>query len=161
MPVARLFVLAVLLCSPLAFGQNAQKPPHNDISEPWSIVRAPQDSAQDLAVRANQYKADYFQIDACGQFLNPDTYWPGGRLSKEQLADNSCYNSPSFPTKPDRLLAEAEVESDTTCYSIRTYRVARDSPDSDSTHPVGTSTCQRATRYQLKSADIQQETAGR
>jgi hypothetical protein len=41
-------------------------------------------------------------------------------------------------------------QDENTCYAIRTYRVARESPDSDSTRPAGYSTCQRATRFQLK-----------
>ncbi len=43
--------------------------------------------------------------------------------------------------------------ADNTCYAIRTYVVARDEKDSDSTHPVRSSTCQRANRYHLKNAD--------
>jgi hypothetical protein len=38
------------------------------------------------------------------------------------------------------------------CYTLRTYRVARENPDSDSTRPAGYSTCQRATRFQLRTA---------
>jgi hypothetical protein len=41
-------------------------------------------------------------------------------------------------------------QDEKTCYTIRTYRVARESPDSDLTRPAGYSTCQRATRFQLK-----------
>lgn len=41
------------------------------------------------------------------------------------------------------------------CYSIRSYLMARDSKDSDSTHPVKTSTCQPARHYRLKTADSQ------
>jgi len=43
-------------------------------------------------------------------------------------------------------------QDEKTCYTIRSYRVARESPDSDSTRPAGYSTCQRATRFQLKEA---------
>jgi hypothetical protein len=43
-------------------------------------------------------------------------------------------------------------QNEKTCYTIRTYRVARESPDSDSTRPAGYSTCQPATRFQLKEA---------
>ena len=46
------------------------------------------------------------------------------------------------------------LDADSTCYAIRTYRVARDSEDSDSTHPAGYSTCQPSNRYQVKSADL-------
>jgi hypothetical protein len=130
MPVDRLFVIAVLLCSPLAFAQDQQKPSSNDLSEALGIVRAPQNTPQALAVRTNGYRAD----DAADQ---------------EPMA------------KASRLLAEGEAESDTTCYVIRSYRVARDSPDSDSTHAVGSSTCQRASRYRLKSANIEHVASGR
>jgi hypothetical protein len=41
-------------------------------------------------------------------------------------------------------------QDEKTCYTLRAYRVARESPDSDSTRPAGYSTCQRATRFQLK-----------
>lgn len=41
-----------------------------------------------------------------------------------------------------------------TCYTIRGYVVARDSEDSDSTHPVSYSTCQPAERFQLKTTEM-------
>jgi hypothetical protein len=45
----------------------------------------------------------------------------------------------------DRLSGEGP-----TCYAIRSYMVARDSKDSDSTHPAGYSTCQPVGRYGVK-----------
>jgi hypothetical protein len=39
--------------------------------------------------------------------------------------------------------------NDVTCYSMRTYRVTRDDPDSDATRPAGYSTCLPGTRVQL------------
>ena len=44
-------------------------------------------------------------------------------------------------------LAQSDV-----CYSIRGYRVTRDDPASDSTRPAGYSTCQPATRFDVKDA---------
>jgi len=49
---------------------------------------------------------------------------------------------------------------DKTCYTIRAYRVARASPDSDSTRPAGYSTCQPTTRFQLKEAVDSREVIG-
>jgi hypothetical protein len=46
----------------------------------------------------------------------------------------------------------AGEQSDGTCYSIRSYRVTRDDPESDSTRLAGYSTCQPAARFQLKDA---------
>lgn len=40
------------------------------------------------------------------------------------------------------------------CLKMRSYMVARDSKDSDSVHLVKYSTCQPASRYQVKTADI-------
>jgi len=43
-------------------------------------------------------------------------------------------------------------QDEATCYTIRAYRVARESPDSDAVRPAGYSTCQRASRFQFKTA---------
>jgi len=48
---------------------------------------------------------------------------------------------------------------DTTCYAIRSYVVARDAKDSDSTHPAGYSTCRPSDRYHVKSAEIRVQTS--
>ena len=42
-----------------------------------------------------------------------------------------------------------------TCYSMRSYVVARDEKNSDSTHFVRYSTCQPANRFRLKSVETQ------
>ncbi|MFZ0954953.1 MAG: hypothetical protein WAN60_01320 [Candidatus Sulfotelmatobacter sp.] len=47
-------------------------------------------------------------------------------------------------------------QNDATCYSIRSYRVTRDDPESDSTRLVAYSTCQPAARYQVKEAGARQ-----
>jgi hypothetical protein len=52
-------------------------------------------------------------------------------------------------------------ENQPVCYMLRTYRVARESPDSDSTRPAGYSTCQRASRFQFKTAVDTREIAPR
>jgi hypothetical protein len=46
------------------------------------------------------------------------------------------------------------LDDDATCYTMRSYVVARDSKNSDSTHITGYSTCQRASRYHLKTTEI-------
>src|SRR5271169_4490740 len=43
-------------------------------------------------------------------------------------------------------------QNEATCYTLRTYRVTRDDPKSDTTKPAGYSTCRRATRFQLRTA---------
>ena len=44
------------------------------------------------------------------------------------------------------------AQDDAVCYSMRSYRVTRDDPGSDSTRLAGYSECQPATRFQLKAA---------
>jgi hypothetical protein len=58
--------------------------------------------------------------------------------------------TPDVDSRPQHLLT-LEQNADT-CYTIRAYRVARENPESDLTRPVGYSTCQRSTRFQLKTA---------
>jgi len=43
-------------------------------------------------------------------------------------------------------------QNDAICYTLRTYRVARLSPESDATKPAGYSSCLRSSRFQLKTA---------
>lgn len=52
-------------------------------------------------------------------------------------------------------------QSDTSCFSMRTYRVTRDDPQSDATRLSGYSTCQIAGQYQTKDAVILLETVPR
>jgi hypothetical protein len=44
----------------------------------------------------------------------------------------------------------AGERSEVTCYSIRSYRVTRDDPESDSTSPSGYSTCQPVAQFHFK-----------
>lgn len=43
-------------------------------------------------------------------------------------------------------------QDETTCLTLRTYRVARIDPESDTTRVAGYSTCQPSVRFQLKTA---------
>jgi hypothetical protein len=66
------------------------------------------------------------------------------------ISGNDADVSRTLDSRAQHILTLQQDEN--TCYTIRTYRVARESPDSDSTRPAGYSTCQRATRFQLKEA---------
>jgi hypothetical protein len=46
---------------------------------------------------------------------------------------------------------DSQPPADNLCLKMRAYKVAPDSPHSDSTHPVGYSTCQPAARFQARS----------
>lgn len=50
-----------------------------------------------------------------------------------------------------RLPPLEDFQTDSICYAIRSYKVARDDPQSDTTHAAGYSTCQPATRFHVDS----------
>ena len=58
---------------------------------------------------------------------------------------------------PSHFDKSVPTQNDVTCLSIRSYRVTRDDPASDTTRLVGYSTCQPSTRFQVKQADDRQE----
>jgi hypothetical protein len=58
---------------------------------------------------------------------------------------------------PSQFRKRVVAQRDVTCLSIRSYRVTRDDPSSDTTRLVGYSTCQPSTRFQVKQADDRQE----
>jgi hypothetical protein len=59
----------------------------------------------------------------------------------------------TFPVVPGSAMSfrsPGQRADDNTCLKIRSYQVARDTKDTDSTHFVGYSTCQPSSRYQLR-----------
>ena len=73
-------------------------------------------------------------------------------------ASESKKDSPETRSPETRAL-ESSVQhiltleqNDAICYTLRTYRVARLSPESDATKPAGYSSCLRSSRFQLKTA---------
>jgi len=82
-------------------------------------------------------------------------------VAAQSASDKSTdSSSPAAPSKNGSLLIhplDSNVQhivtleqNEATCYTLRTYRVSRDDPKSDTTKPAGYSTCQRATRFQLR-----------
>jgi len=58
-----------------------------------------------------------------------------------------------FATPAQRYFDRVQREEDGVCYKLRSYKVARDDRDSDSTHPAGYTTCQRASQFQVRNAE--------
>lgn len=61
----------------------------------------------------------------------------------------------------DFIASSGGTLGDSYCLKIRSYVVARDSKDSESTHPVHYSTCQPASRYRVKSIELQAQPQSR
>lgn len=59
-------------------------------------------------------------------------------------------------SETDHIAISLEGNSaDASCFAIRSYVVARDSNDSEATHPVAYSTCQPASRYRLRQTVVE------
>ena len=146
MTSARLLAAAVLLCTACAFSQeqsaSANRPnrtaePENSaqatVSEPWKIV--PNEPAELRAERNS--------------------------LQQPQIEAFKIYRSPIAPDARSFRWVDSQPGDDTVCLKIRSYVVARDAKDSDSVHPVGYSTCQPASRYRLRTTQLQTDPSDR
>ena len=77
----------------------------------------------------------------------PDTLSEPWRIIPPQINPTQFHIIP--PANPEVASLDFSM-----CYKIRSYVVARDSKNSDSVHPVKYSTCQPASRYQLKTTEL-------
>jgi hypothetical protein len=50
--------------------------------------------------------------------------------------------------------SDSELQTDSFCFAMRTYKVARDDAQSDSVHPVGYTTCQPSKRFQVHTIEL-------
>lgn len=149
MTLARLLAAAMTFCSLAALAQNQR---------PESLPAA-------AGSASHQVGAPYFGPAAATRVepwkilpSNPPDSSPENRM----LNGLRSHQQPSESTWvhfPRALVLESQ--GDTVCYAIRSMKVARDSMDSDSTHLVGTSTCQPSQQYQVKSAVLDSDSSGR
>ncbi|HTW57209.1 MAG TPA: hypothetical protein VMD99_03650 [Terriglobales bacterium] len=123
MTSARLLVVAILLCSVAGFAQESQS----------SAASAPSASSQTSSLPQHADAARPLPDDM--KVLKAEVL---ARLARANL------------DKGILLSQDGQVLGDGICYTIRSYVVARDSKDSDSVHLVSYSTCQMASRYQLR-----------
>lgn len=143
MTLTRLLLAALLVCSLPAFTQDqqlgaAQNPDNvsafvtnRDVAtaEPWRIMpNRPSDLSSDSIdrMRVDQYVLDQSKGD-----------FRSGRSNEAR-------------TRTLVMGLNGPLDTDATCFTIRSYVVARDSKDSDSTHITGYSTCQPASRYRVR-----------
>jgi hypothetical protein len=148
MYIPRLLLLSLLisLCAATAAAQSS---PNNNSHSSQPASRLPQNA---------QASTGPFQFQL--PFLT----------DAQRLSDNDgavqgtiLQGNDSVPMLPldSRVHILTLPQDEKTCFTIRAYRVARESPDSDSTRPVGYSTCQPTTRFQLKEAVDSREVGGR
>jgi hypothetical protein len=153
MPVARLLAIVLLACTAILSAQvqnrstfpagltvdnkAANKAAGQTQREPWQIIP---DLTSEL----------FFPLNPQSHFWNK----PYHKLPQEE-GFRWFMNEPTSQGPRIMVLPNGEYTADSICYSIRSYMVARDDKDSDSTHPVGSSTCQPASRYAVKKALVE------
>ena len=122
-----LVAMLVLLCAGLVLAQAPQN--NNPEADQFRLSPYPQ---TEFSLQNNPESDSTVLVH-----IDPHVYWGGKKRSDSDVL--------RFPT-------ELESPVDTTCYAIRSYLVVRDSPDSDSTHRDGSTTCVPAARFRVHTA---------
>jgi hypothetical protein len=140
----RLFVVALLFCSLPSFAQN------------YLAKSIDTDHALGDWLRTSGHQA-------AGSPSEPWRLIPGVAEpdASVPVVDGQLLTSKSLTTKDAKVHEGIPPDPDTMCYTIRSYVVARDTKDSDSTHPVRYSTCQPAARYRLKTTEMRSDSSDR
>jgi hypothetical protein len=158
MTSSRLFIAALLLSalpvcaqdSPNGHRMAGQLPlfcfdPAATRSEPWRIV-------PDLPAKFRS-GADLME-PLRSSARSVDSERPACRASVTDSADQTILSTRVSTTAGIPESAVLRSDSDLTCYTIRSYVVARDSKGSESTHPAGYSTCRPSDRYQVRTTEM-------
>jgi hypothetical protein len=136
MSPVRILVLTLMVCAPLLFAQE------KSLTSSGSAAQAsPTINIAGLATPESQSTDSKNPLFEARNFvLAPET------------AEFAEFKNPG-PEEQAFVIAPGGGE-DTLCFAIRSYVVARDSKNSDATHPVGYSTCRPAKRYGVKKVGI-------
>jgi hypothetical protein len=148
MTLTRLLATALVVCSTLAFAQTKAD----------SLAVSAQASASQSATAASSEPWKFIPNQLADASSGKD---PLNRLQIDKYkVFRSNTNKRTLLLGPDAdagmILSGlgGDLDGVTTCLMIRSYVVARDSKDSDSTHPVSYSTCQPSTRYRVRTTEI-------
>ena len=148
MTLTRLLPAALVVCSTLAFAQtktdslavsdlaSASQPATASSSEPWKFIPNQLADANSGTHPLNRLQIDKYKVFRSN--TNKRTLLLGPETDAGMLLSG----------------LGGDLDGVTTCLKIRSYVVARDSKDSDSTHPVSYSTCQPSSRYRVRTTEI-------
>jgi hypothetical protein len=160
MTLVRLLVVFLPLCSLVAIAQDSPgRAPSNTAifncltsgvpttsSEPWRII-ASRTPDSEPSQKLEDHVRQAHKVSSSSRPECQDGYLRSSTDAGIQLAWRSGTGADTS------RIGSPALEDDPTCYTIRTYVVARDGKDSDSTHPVRYSTCAPAERYKVKTAE--------
>jgi hypothetical protein len=128
MTSARLLAACLLLCPGFIFAQK--NPANTASSEPWSI-------SPNLEAKTNVPQDPLARLEAS----QPPNYGSDRGQNKKTFF---------FPSPGKGFVIAPEALADNSCFAIRSYVMARDSKNSDSTHLVGYTTCVPSGKYQVR-----------
>ncbi len=179
MTLARLLAAALLLCSLPALAQDQQS----------QHSRTPKPPCRGLClVNVMPSKVSFFSVDWVGYSGHsfgplgdfPESADRGSTRSaldqvrlgqydfgqliqdpKEGKDDSGLYPLPPRHRSVTLIGPDVQLPDDNTCLTMRSYVVARDSKDSDSTHLVSYTTCQPSARYRVKTTEMRVVTVDR
>ncbi|HEY6371284.1 MAG TPA: hypothetical protein VIX37_11950 [Candidatus Sulfotelmatobacter sp.] len=146
MTLIRLFAVALLVCSTLVFAQTKTD----------TLAVSEQASASQPATASELWKFVPNQLADARSGKDPlnrlqvDKY----KVSRSNTNTRTLLFGPDADAGMVLSGLGGDLDGVTTCLKIRSYVVARDSKDSDSTHPVSYSTCQPSTRYRVRTTEI-------
>ena len=156
MTLTRLFAAALVVCSTLAFAQTksdsvavsaqvaeVDKPAAVVSPEPWKFIPNQLADASSGRDPINRLQIDKYKVFRSK--TNTRTLLLGPEADAGMVLSG----------------LGGDLDGVTTCLKIRSYVVARDSKDSDSTHPVSYSTCQPSTRYRVRTTEIRSGSVNR
>ena len=141
MPISRLlsFLLLIAVCAAQVAAQSSTETTPATIQSADSVQQN-SSSSPDLPLLFLNLQTEQSPTEPLDR-INAREYSP--RLSQ--------FSVPHFLlSNPDRQ----PLDDDTLCYTMRSYKVARDNPKSDSTHADGSSTCQPAARFHMHSIEL-------
>lgn len=150
MTLPRLLAVAVLFATSLAFAQDKQANPNSlAVLQAAPLAQAVPQHKSANAVEPWRFVPD----EKAGSGKNPLDRM---QLDQFQISQHKYPNGRYFIMNGEKIIVpdwDGQLTSDVTCYTMRSYRVARDSKNSDSTHPAGYTTCQPTSRYRLKTTE--------
>jgi hypothetical protein len=161
MTLARLVAAALVMCSLSAFGQDRQ-------AEGSQLSTSPCSWGCPVPGNLRGFKFFFFDWSHYNVATTSEPWriFPDSHslVSGQTRLDQIPADQLKLEFRVRQLLQsqlDRLREEGPTCYAIRSYVVARDSRDSDSTHPAGYSTCQPAARYGVKTTEIRSTGADR
>jgi len=156
MMISRLLPVSLLIavCAPQVAAQSS---PEKALATAQSAESVQQNSsaAPDLPLRSPNLQTEQGPENPLDR-IHVCEYSP--QLSQFGVRDESkpdlLISPPLLPHFLPRNPDLRSRDDDSLCYTVRSYKVARDNPHSDSTHAVGSSTCQPAARFHTHTIEL-------